>query len=346
MRKILLLVPAMCLMLASCGNNAVVEDKMSVIFETDVGNDVDDALAMDMLYKYAEQGRIEILGISINKNGTAPAEFADIMNTWYGHPDVPVAVVKDGAECESDAVNYASAVCSLENGDGTKLFARTLKDYSSLPSSPEWYRKVLAGRKDSSVTIVSVGFSTNLVRLLKSAPDEYSPLPGKELVARKVSRLVLMAGCFDKEGFAEYNVVKDIPAAKAIFEEWPTPVVTSPFEVGIKICYPATSIENDFGWAGRHPLVEAYKSYLPMPYDRPAWDLTALLYAVEGPEWFTVSGPGDITVDEKGCTHFSQSPAGTRKYLSVTPEQADRILSHFVGMISAAPEKYQENEKK
>ncbi|MGM9789535.1 MAG: nucleoside hydrolase [Candidatus Cryptobacteroides sp.] len=229
-------------------------------------------------------------------------------------------------------------VNSIENEDETKVFERSIKDYSSLPLSPEWYRKVLAGRRDSSVTIVSVGFCTNLARLLESGPDEYSPLSGRELVARKVKRLVLMAGCFrDKNRFPEYNVKKDIPAAKIVLEEWPTPLVTSPFEVGKIICYPASSIENDFGWAEKHPLVEAYRCYLPMPYNRPAWDETALLYAVEGPEWFTVSEPGTITVDEKGCTYFNPSPDGNCRYLTTTREQADMIVTRLVELIGSAP---------
>ncbi|MGM9789536.1 MAG: hypothetical protein ACI3Y9_04440 [Candidatus Cryptobacteroides sp.] len=99
MRKISIIVMVIFLMHVSCGNVAADDDKKAVILDTDLGNDVDDALTMDMLYKYADQGRIEILGISINKPGTAPAEFADIMNTWYGYPEVPVAVVKDGTDC-------------------------------------------------------------------------------------------------------------------------------------------------------------------------------------------------------------------------------------------------------
>lgn len=68
-----------------------------------------------------------------------------------------------------------------------------------------------------------------------------------------------MGGCFDNSNPLEYNVVKDIPAAQKVFAEWPTRLVTSPFEVGIKINYPASSIEKDFQWATVHPMVEAYK---------------------------------------------------------------------------------------
>ena len=315
---------------------------IDLIMETDIGNDVDDALAMDLLYKYVDAGKINLKAVCINKDGSAPAEFVDILNTWYGYPDIPIGIVRNGADCETDAINYAKAVVNLNDATGAPLFVRSRNGYDDLPEATVLYRKLLAASEDNSVTIASVGFSTNLARLLETPADEYSELSGKELVAKKVRLLVTMAGNFEDENNHEYNVVKDIPAAKIVFEEWPTPIVTSPFELGIRVKYPATSIENDFGWAGPHPVVEAYKAYLEMPYDRPTWDPTAVLYAVEGESWFTVSEPGFISVTEEGSTLFTPDEKGTRRYLKVDDAQADAILDHFVKVISSVPAKRQQ----
>ena len=338
MKNLLFLLAAMALLLPGCGRKTAAEgdSPLPVIFETDLGNDVDDALALDLLYKYQDAGKIRLLAVNLNKNGEAPAEFADIMNTWYGYPDIPIGIIRDGAECESDAaVNYAKAVVELKDAEGKPLFARSHPGYADYPEAVTLYRKLLAAEPDHSVVIASVGFSTNLIRLLETDADGYSPLNGKELVAQKVKLLVTMAGCINNPKTHEYNVKKDIPAAKVIFEEWPTPVVTSPFEVGVQIRYPAASIEKDFAWAPQHPAVEAYKAYLPMPYDRPTWDPTAVLYAVEGGDWFTVSAPGRIEVTEEGSTLFTEDPAGTRRYLAVTDEQAKAILQHFIEIITS-----------
>lgn len=339
MKKLLFAVAVLASALTACGRKAAVDTDapLTVIIETDLGNDVDDALALDLLYKYQDAGKIRLLAVNLNKNGQAPAEYADILNTWYGYPDTPVGIIRDGADCETDAVNYAKAVVDLKDSLGNPLFARSHPDYDNYPEAVTLYRKLLAGEPDNSVVIASVGFSTNLIRLLETPADEYSKLTGKELVEKKVKLLVTMAGCFNDPSLHEYNVVKDIPAAKVIFGEWPTPVVTSPFEVGIRIQYPATSIENDFGWAPQHPVVEAYKAYLPMPYDRPTWDPTAVLYAVEGGDWFTVSEPGRIVVTDEGSTLFEADEAGTRRYLSVTDDQAKAILDHFVEVITSEP---------
>src|SRR5690606_5644579 len=119
-------------------------------------------------------------------------------------------------------------------------------------------------------------------RLLDSKPDDISPLTGRELVAKKVKYLCMMAGDFRPERkHSEYNVRLDKKSAQNVFKNWPTKIVTSPFEVGLDIKYPGSSIAKDFTYAKSHPLVKGYEAFAKMPYDRPTWDLTAVLYAVE-----------------------------------------------------------------
>ena len=228
----LYLIGLLVLALSSCTSKKqqtaeITPNVPKIILETDIGNDVDDALALDMLYKYLDAGDIDLLGITINKEGTYPAEYTDIMNTWYDYPQIPIGIIHNGADCENDATNYAKAVCLIQKDNGEPAFKRSLKgDYNQLPEAPALYRKLLAQQPDSSVTIISVGFSTNLARLLDTPADDVSPLTGKELVAQKVKLLCTMAGCFNNPNLFEYNVVKDIPAAKKIFSEWPTTLVT------------------------------------------------------------------------------------------------------------------------
>lgn len=308
-----------------------------IILETDMGNDVDDALALDMLYKYLDADKINLLGIMTNKDSKYSAEYLDVMNTWYGYPQIPIGIIRNGADCENDATNYAKCACLLQSPNGAPAFKRSLKDYEQLPDAHVLYRKLLAQQPDSSVTVISVGFSTNLARLLDTPADDISPLTGKELVAQKVKLLCTMAGCFNNPDLYEYNVVKDIPAAQKVFAEWPSRLVTSPFEVGIAINYPGSSIENDFQWTPMHPMVEAYKSYQKMPYDRPTWDLTSVLYSVEGPSFFTISPAGKISVTDKGATEFTPDTAGNRFYMTVDSLQAESIKKHLVELITRKP---------
>ena len=312
-------------------------DCLDVIFETDIGNDIDDALALDMLYKYMDLGIIKLSAVMLNKCAPDVGEYMDIMNTWYGYPNIPVGIVRNGSD--DPWGHYAKDVVALKNEDGTPMFKRTHKDYDKLPDAHILYRKILASKPDHSVVISSVGFSTNLARLLDTPADEYSPLTGKELVAKKVKLLVPMAGNMEDSKYVEYNVERDILAAQKVFAEWPTPIVVSPFELGLAIEYPGKSIECDFTWVSQHPMVESYKSFGDgsVQYDRPTWDLTSVLYAVEGDKWFTVSDPGTIRITDEGNSIFTPSADGTFRYLKATPEQAGGINRRFKEIITLKP---------
>ena len=318
---------AACIMLASCHRTA---QPVKIIFETDMGNDVDDAVALAMLHRYVDDGAAELLAVGINKEGACAAEFVDLMDTWYGHPDIPIGIVHDGLPCGAPK-EFTRTVAEMDSDDGTPLFRRTLSCHDSLPDAVTMYRRVLSAQEDGSVTIASVGFSTNLARLLQTGADEYSPLSGPELVKAKVKQLVMMAGDFTPDGRPEYNVRIDIPSARAIFESWPGTVVTSPFELGNVVRYPGVIIQDGFSKAP-HPLVEAYKAYKPMPYDRQMWDPTAVMFAVEGAAGFTISEPGRISVDDSGATHFEPAAGGDRFYLSVQGAQAEQMVKRIVGL--------------
>ncbi len=329
MKKLVLLLTMLCF---GFGMRA---QRMNVIFETDMGNDVDDALAIDMLYKYNKQKRINLMAVMLNKEGEFPPKYIDLLNTWYGQKRIPIGVSPRADKSLVAGTNYTQVVCEKLDEKGKPLYKRSIKDYSKLLSAVKLYRKILAKAEDASVTIVSVGFSTNLALLLDTKADEYSPLTGKELVAQKVKRLVTMAGHIENPKYAEYNVVNDVAACQRVFSEWPTPIYMSPFELGLQVRYPAQSIENDFTWTKHHPIVDSYKVYLKKIEDRPTWDLTAVLYAVDPQQFFNISPAGKIVVTDEGYTHYKQDAAGKHFYLFVTPEQAKAILEYFVTMVTA-----------
>lgn len=313
---------------------------VKIIFETDMGNDIDDALALDMLYKYADQNKVEIVAINVNKNNQYAPLFIDMMNNWYGHPEIPIGTVTNGADSGDETINYAQAAWE-HRVDGKQAFPGTVSESNKFPDAVDLYREILTKQADNAVTVVSVGFSTNLARLLESHADDISELSGEELVKKKVKLLSVMAGNFNENRMTEYNVRIDIKSAQKVFEDWPTPIVASPWELGHQIKYPASSIENDFKWATNHPLVVAYENYLEMPYDRPTWDLTSVIYALEdGSDFFTSSNNGKISVDDEGYTNFVETSDGKHQYLKVTPEQAMALKKEFVDIITKKPDNW------
>lgn len=341
--KPVLLISLVSIFLLSCTTSFTDDtEPISIIFDTDIGNDIDDVLALDMLYKYLDQGHINLLGIVSSKDDHPYcAEFLDIMNTWYGYPEIPVGVLYNGVSREDSIytghTKYSKFVCDLEV-DGEPMFKRTQSSYDDTPYSVDLMRSLLADSPDTSVVIITVGFSTNISRLLDSGPDEFSELSGKDLIVRKVKYLSMMGGHYkESKGLKEFNIYMDEASARNVLSNWPTPILASGFHVGLSILYPASSIEEDFNYVDHHPLVEAYKAYLPMPYDRPTWDLTAVLSVVEKDSaYFGFSPTGNVFVTPEEYI-FEEDEQGMRTFLTVSDTEAERIKEHFVDLISQSP---------
>lgn len=311
-------------------------DPVRIIFDTDMGNDVDDALALAELHAFETRGEARLLAVTITKDNHWAPVFIDLLDTWYGRPDIPIGIVKGGKT--PDDGNYLRQVSTMKDAAGRPLYKHRLTPESEIPDAVGLLRKTLAAQPDGSVVIVQVGFSTNLARLLDSRPDDSSPLTGRELAARKVRLVSMMAGEFRRGHGTEYNINNDIPAAQKVFREWPGPIVTSGFDIGQSIAYPARNIGHDFRYAAHHPLADAYRDYKPMPFDEPLWDPTAALYAVRPDDgYFGTSPPGKITVDDKGVTTFTAMSNGTRRYLTVDDAQRARVREAISMLVSQPP---------
>ena len=313
-----------------------VEDAPPVIFDTDIGNDVDDALALAILHALQSRHECRIVAVTITKDNPWCAPYIDLVNTFYGRPEIPVGVVKKSGIAAEDSP-MIKVPSERKTSDGNLVYPHRIKSGTDAPDAVQVLRRALSRESDHSVRIVQVGFSTNLARLLASGPDSTSSLTGSELVLRKVSRLYVMAGNF-ADGKSEYNVHMDVPAFRKVFSEWPTEIVTSGFEIGVAMPFPATSIESDFRYVANHPVAEAYRTFQKMPYDRPTWDLTAALYAIRPDHgYFSLSDPGTIAADDDGRTTFTANPKGKHRYLKINETQRVRTLESMIELASQPP---------
>lgn len=313
----------------------VLRAPIPLIFDTDIGNDCDDVLAMGVIHSLQSRGHCKLLAVTITKDHEQCAAFTDAINSFYGRGDIPIGVCRSGITPE---VSRFTGLAN-ERDDGNDRYPHDLRSGKEAPDAVTVLRRTLAGQPDGSVVIAQVGFSTNLASLLNSSADEISSLTGRELAARKVRLVSVMAGAFaliNGQPHPEYNIVEDIAAAKILTADWPTPIVFSGFEIGLSIPYPATSIEQDYEYVVHHPLKEAYVLYEPPPHNRPTWDLTSVLYGVL-PErgYFGVSKRGTVSVDSKGFTTFTETANGLHRYLTVSPEQQIRVTEALVQLSSA-----------
>jgi len=312
-------------------------EPVKLVFDTDMGNDVDDALALAMIHSLISRGECELLAVTLTKDHEECAPYVDAINTFYGRGGIPIGIPNSGVTPEKSKFTGVT----LDKSTGKFVYPHDLLVGDSVPSAVTVLRKTLASQPDDSVVILQVGFSTNLAALIDSKGDEHSMLNGKKLIAKKVKHISIMAGAFAPIGgktHLEYNVIKDIPAAQKLADEWPTPIIWSGFEIGLAIRYPAASIEQDFKYVERHPIPESYQAYIPTPHERPTWDLTSVLWAVRpARDYFALSEPGQVRVDEKGETTFELKRNGKHRYLLLTRDNADAISEVMAALTSEPP---------
>ena len=306
------------------------EARELVVFDTDMGNDTDDVLALAMLHGLQRRGVTKLLAVTSTKDHPQSAAFIDALNTFYGRPDVPVGAVRGGI-----------------NPDVSRPYLQLAQDYphdvasgAEAADAVTLLRRTLAAQEDRSVTLVQVGFFHNLAALLESAPDEVSVLNGEELVKKKVKQLVVMAGAFQtihfNNRYREYNVFKDVLPARMVAQRWPTPMVWSGFEIGIAATFPWQSVVEDFEKPSPNLVKQAYLAYAPeQPHDRPTWDLTAVLQAAYPDRgYFQLSPPGRVTVTEDGATFYAADGKGRDRYLIMNPLAAARVREALTQLVS------------
>jgi inosine-uridine nucleoside N-ribohydrolase len=283
-------------------------EPVKIIFDTDMGPDFDDVGAITILHALAAKGECEILATMASDGYPTIAPTIEVFNRYFKKPNMPIGV--PGTE----APNFSSP-----NHWNDSLVVKYLpkpktnKDY---PSATEVYRKVLAAQKDHSVVIVTVGFMSNLADLLKSKPDQYSKLPGKELVAKKVSKWVAMAGAFPQG--TEFNVNQHTKASMYVFENWPTPILFSGFEIGVnimtghKVATQGTK-GSPVQWAYQYCL-STYEGH--QSQNRNSWDHTAVLCAVRNPEkYFYVIDKGTFVCNADGSNTWNADKDSQHSFL-------------------------------
>lgn len=285
-----------------------------VILDTDLGSSTDDLFALEMLHRYEQEGRCRLLGVVVDRMGEANAAIADVMNCYFGHPETPIGLVREGIPAPKVWIDYG-ALPTYTNADGSLMFRRNVSDYSALSDGYVLYRRLLAAQPDHSVSICSIGFVTSLAQLLQSDGDEYSPLNGVELVRQKVKCIYQMGGVFGQSVEPDFNLSQGITFAQDFFRLWPKEVdmVFSPMEVGENIEYKPEQVISDISWTDVHPIKQVYMK-CNCNTGQMMWDPMAVIHAVEGDSLFTLSPRGTVTLTPKAETIFTPSDTVNCRY--------------------------------
>jgi hypothetical protein len=273
-----------------------------IILDTDLSTDVDDAGAVAVAHVLADQGALHILAMMISSGDPWSGPCLQVLNSSSGRPEIPIGVI-DNATVNEESKYTRSIAERYPN----------LLPVRSFPPASQLYRETLAQQPDHSVTVVTIGYLSNLSNLLNSGPDHLSPLDGTDLVRSKVKRLVCMGGEFPQG--REWNLYRDAEAAAHVLQNWPTLIDFVGFEIGRRI------MTGQALQAGppNHPLRIAFQLYNNIT-NRESWDQAAVLVAANGSTMmeealWAWSTPGVVQIYTDGSNGWRMDPTAAHRYV-------------------------------
>lgn len=296
---------------------------LPVIFDTDMGPDYDDVGAIAVLHALSNMGKANILATIASTKYEGVAAVLNVFNTYFEESTIPIGVPKGKALTLKDSQHWTDTLIAK--------YPHAIKTNDEVPDAVELYRKILAQQPDNSVTIITVGFLTNISNLLQSNPDKYSYLSGKDLVKKKVKNLVSMAGKFPAG--KEFNIEKDAVASKYVYEHWEKPVLFSGFAIGEKIKTGLPLVKNKA--IKKSPVKDVFALCLPKAKEdnqgRMSWDQTAVLVAIAGYKPYYTLKSGTIQVAEDGSNTWNEK-GKNHQYLveARPPSEEEKIINELM----------------
>jgi len=279
--------------------------------DTDIWSSADDVGALATAFGLQLTGEAKVIGIGVNTRTSRPSVATDswkcaaAIAQFYNSGDVPIGTQMPNNGTSKSSPDWAGPCAALAS-PGTPVPG----------SAVTMYRRALASQADGSVVMASVGYLGNLSALLNSAPDSISPLSGRDLIAKKVNRLVVMGGGYPTRS-GETNLSGDPSAAQNVAARWPTKIVWSGYEVGDNVHTGQTICDVH---PSNSPVEVSYRAFIGCGRWYYSYDLTAVYHAVRPTDSsMTETGPGTNVINSSGGTTFT-SGSGNQYYLKLNDE--------------------------
>ncbi|GEO22685.1 hypothetical protein CQA01_32190 [Cyclobacterium qasimii] len=308
-----------------------------------MGSDCDDVGAMALLHHFADQGKVEILGV-IYSSGKVPygVGIIDAINVYYGRPEIPV-----GASHDLNFGDPKDKMHAEKLAKDTVAYKNKLVHNHDAMEQTALNRKLLIQTADNSVTYITIGHTKGLYELLKSSPGSDSPLTGLELVTQKVKRWVALGalGASNEEGVGvkDWNFFRNNTASYTdyLIDHFPKP--TYFVDAGAKV-FTGESLE---ALSPGNILRTAYRDWLwnveskRIKDQRPSWDLATVYYAVIGPgEFLQELGPGALTFDMEEGSRWVSDKVNPLHHFVLQRKDVDKAFAvKLNSAISASPKK-------
>ncbi|KRE31329.1 nucleoside hydrolase [Agromyces sp. Soil535] len=284
-----------------------------VVYDTDIGSDVDDALALALLL------------------GT-PSVRVEGVTTVYGDTLLRARLAQRYASLAGRRLIVFAGETATRSGrevwwaghEGSLHDALEVEPVEAEPGVDFLVRAV--GEAPGAIDVIAVGPLTNLAAAIDRAPT----------FARGLRHLWLMGGCFDGSDEAEHNIRSDVDAAAIVFDSGAS-ITIAGLEITRRVSMVAAHLERI---AAAGPLgraldadIRQWWSFWNETWNVPHDPLTVL--ALVRPDLFAYSAEGTVSLDADGRTSFT--PAGGGRTRVVTDVDAEAVAEAIVdGVVAAA----------
>ena len=266
--------------------------KHKIVLDTDIGTDVDDAMALALLLGRAD---VEILGITTVYGDTKlrsqiAARYARLMG----------AKLKIQAGSEQTLSGRPVWVSGLEGSLLANLADENFEEFNGVN-----FLRDAVSKNPGEIDVVAIGPLTNIARVIESDPS----------FAKNVKHLWIMGGEFATE-FAEHNFRCDVRATKIVMDSGINMTIT-----GVEITKQLQIMRSDLevisqaGSMGSllFAEIDQWLTYRKEDFDVPH-DPIAILPMLE-PELFTFSEAGIVEIEISdsemtGKSRFSEQSTG------------------------------------
>ena len=280
-----------------------------IILDTDIGTDVDDALALAVLLGSKE---VDLIGIS----------------TVYGDVLLRSAIAMHLCSLVNRAIptylGESNPISGREvwmSGSEGKNF-KDLDSYNPQDTSAVNFLVEAVNSQPQSIDVIAVGPLTNIARALESSPD----------FVKNVKRVWIMGGDFTQTK-VEHNFKCDTAATKIVLEsQIPISILDLPNSQKTIIRMPEIDRIKDAPNLGPLLYSEIMSWIQPRNQDWtiPHDPIAAL--AMIAPEYFDASPIGQVTIDDDGKSFWKESLSGNVTLL--IPNDPEKAVERMLELIT------------
>ena len=285
------------------------------ILGTDWWTDCDDAVAIRLLTRAHKSREICIKGIGINACMECSAASLEGFLNLEKVRDIPIGI-------DLDATDFGGTPPYQHR---LSAFSEKYHSNNDVCDAVRLYREILANSREK-LEIIEIGYLQVVSNVLKSQPDDISPLNGIELINEKVLKIWVMAGKWDEVNGIENNFARNNRSRQArsyFCMACPVPVTFLGFEIGLDVFTGGTLDKDDV----------LYKVLCDhgSQNGRCSWDPMLAMMAVIGDEqkagYDVVRGVASVD-EHSGANNFKVDEKGRHLYVV-----KKRNNEYYVGLI-------------